>query len=881
MQKGKTALTYELNGKTVTLKEGTDYTLIWKGTTAKINAESAQADIDQYGIYDADAFKMPGTWIIAVHGKGNYSGSREILLEIANTDPAKANNSEPKKTVVTALTIPSIPNQTFAYKTDNSGGRMFVYKPEGNELNHTPDVNTEQALQVTDKTGTHDFTWNITDKNKLDENGKKYTYSLKYGEDYVLDYEANDTLGTAVVTIIGTGNYIGTKTVNFKITGRAMSKVKTENFTSAFEWDGTEKKQDEPGLYFQTGSGSSIPKEYLVKDRDYEVGYSGSITEIGKVTVTYTGKGLYTGKLTKTYQITGTPMSKVTVTDLEKTYVYTGNTVDPEVTLTAPDGVTKLIKDTDYTVSYVGAHKAGTVKVSYKGMGGYSGTLTKSFTLKAFNLAEDAKKSSPQIQVYWQTDESEMWDADGSNDPMYNYVKGGVKPEPVVKYTYTDGGSTVTRVLEKGRDYTLTYANNNQLADKDKLNSNKKPIPPTVTIKGINLFTGSISRTFTITERLFTTEGAEPLSITATDVVYQNKGGICKPVITIKDMNGAKLAAGTDYEKSIRYTYVYDTMVDVKSGKTTVKELRTGETAESTPGAGDAKAGADVKSTDIIPAGTIIRVTVTGKGYYTPTTISTTFRYITGDIGKATVSVKAQTYDGRKVEPTKNDITVKIGKTVLAKTDYEIAGYMNNAAAGTGKVTIRGIGNYGGTKTVNFKINAKSINYNIAYNNNADAAKALVTDALIKKYRKAMKVPNETVINLNSPDDPATAAFLAWMKKYYAPDKSSKAFFTEEWLRDNVQIAGSMKNSIIPKGGNLAGNAFKVQILNSRKQWANLTEVYFAGWDTVSDGKGGSSEPEKYTPPYTNKAPFTAPDDKGTGILPVYGTSFTLYAQWK
>ena len=881
VQKGKTALTYKLNGKTITLKEGTDYTLVWKGTTAKITDESSEEDRNKYGIYNADAFKMPGTWVITVNGKGNYSGSREILLEIANTNPAKSNSSEPKKTLVSTLTIPTLPNQTYAYRTDNSGGRAFVYMPAGNSLNHTPNADTEQALQVTDKTGTKDFTWNITDKNKIDTNGKKYTYSLKYGEDYLLDcYEANDCIGTASVTIIGTGDYIGTKTVKFIITGRDMSKVKTENFTSAFEWDGNEKNQDGATLYFQTGSGSNIKKDDLVKDRDYEVGYSGSVSEIGKVTVTYTGKGLYKGKLTKTYQITGTPMSKVTVGGLLKSYDYTGTSVNPVVYLANKEG-NLLTEGKDYTVSYAGTHKAGTVKVSYKGMGGYSGTLTKSFTLKAFNLAEDAKKSSPQIQVYWQTDESEMWDADGSNDPMYNYVKGGVKPEPVVKYTYTDGGSTVTRVLEKGRDYTLTYANNNQLADKDKLNSNKKPIPPTVTIKGINLFTGSISRTFTITERLFTTEGAEPLSITATDVVYQNKGGICKPAITIKDMNGAKLAAGTDYEKSIRYTYVYDTMVDIKSGKTTVKELRTGETAESTPGAGDAKAGADVKSTDIIPAGTIIRVTVTGKGFYSDEEISTTFRYITGDIGKASVTIAAQTYDGRKVEPTKNDITVKIGKTVLAKTDYEIAGYMNNAAAGTGKVTIRGIGNYGGTKTVNFKINAKSINYNIAYNNNADAAKALVTDALIKKYRKAMKVPNETVINLNSPDDPATAAFLAWMKKYYAPDKSSKAFFTEEWLRDNVQIAGSMKNSIIPKGGNLAGNAFKVQILNSRKQWANLTEVYFAGWDTVSDGKGGSSEPEKYTPPYTNKAPFTAPDDKGTGILPVYGTSFTLYAQWK
>ena len=52
---------------------------------------------------------------------------------------------------------------------------------------------------------------------------------------------------------------------------------------------------------------------------------------------------------------------------------------------------------------------------------------------------------------------------------------------------------------------------------------------------------------------------------------------------------------------------------------------------------------------------------------------------------------------------------MKVGKTVLEPEDYEITGYSNNINKGTAKLTIQGIGNYGGTKTVNFTIKAKSI----------------------------------------------------------------------------------------------------------------------------------------------------------------------------
>ena len=57
-------------------------------------------------------------------------------------------------------------------------------------------------------------------------------------------------------------------------------------------------------------------------------------------------------------------------------------------------------------------------------------------------------------------------------------------------------------------------------------------------------------------------------------------------------------------------------------------------------------------------------------------------------------------------------ITVKAGRTELTYgEDYEILedSYVNNIRKGTASVKIRGIHNYGGTKTVNFKIQAKKM----------------------------------------------------------------------------------------------------------------------------------------------------------------------------
>ncbi len=79
------------------------------------------------------------------------------------------------------------------------------------------------------------------------------------------------------------------------------------------------------------------------------------------------------------------------------------------------------------------------------------------------------------------------------------------------------------------------------------------------------------------------------------------------------------------------------------------------------------------------------------------------------DLAKAKVVVPTQTYTGKAIEPKPADIQVTLSGMVLSPDDFTVVGYSNNINKGTAKLTIQGKGNYGGTKTVTFKIKGKSL----------------------------------------------------------------------------------------------------------------------------------------------------------------------------
>ena len=88
---------------------------------------------------------------------------------------------------------------------------------------------------------------------------------------------------------------------------------------------------------------------------------------------------------------TGSSLENAVVTFGEKSYVYTGAYITPEVTVTL-DGVT-LVKDKDYIIAFSDNRDAGVATVSVTGIGAYEGSILKTFTIG---------KAERKVSVYLQ-----------------------------------------------------------------------------------------------------------------------------------------------------------------------------------------------------------------------------------------------------------------------------------------------------------------------------------------------------------------------------------------------------------------------------------------------------------------------------------------------
>ncbi len=234
------------------------------------------------------------------------------------------------------------------------------------------------------------------------------------------------------------------------------------------------------------------------------------------------------------------------------------------------------------------------------------------------------------------------------------YVKGGCMPEP----TITADGKTLT----KGADYTVSYKNN------------KKTGTASLVVKGKGSYKGTVTRRFTITPKEIS-----KISMRVPDVVYTAKAKagkyISRPILTDTDGN---VLGSADY-----MNVVYE------CGNQRLDR-------QSRPA-----------------AGSVIKVTVTGKGNYTGTASAEYTLKDAKAFAKAKVSVSPKSYTGGKVTLQPADLRVSMnGGNLVYGKDYEIvaSSYKNNKKKGTAQVTLRGKGDYAGEKTVKFKITARKIN---------------------------------------------------------------------------------------------------------------------------------------------------------------------------
>ena len=378
-----------------------------------------------------------------------------------------------------------------------------------------------------------------------------------------------------------------------------------------------------------------------------------------------------------------------------------------------------------------------------------------------------------------------------------SYVYDGTYKKPAATVTF--GG----KVLQEGKDYTISYRNNLNVG------------VTTVIATGMGDYTGYTSKNFTITKRAMaggTVSMASSVSFTGRNIT---------PSVTVK-VAGRTLTNGTDYTVSYsnnknvgtatvkitgkgNYSGSLSAKFDIVPAKQQIQKLETKYKGFYIDWAQKGSAtGYDVEySVNANMSGAVskhltaskpdtltvsglagnktyyVRVrsytNVNGKVYYGAWSDIKSIKTANNDITKATVSgISTKAFTGKAI--TQN-VTVKVGNTVLKNgTDYTVS-YSNNKKVGKATVKITGKGKYGGVITKTFKINpakqeiqkltAKSKAFFVDWAQKGSATGYEIQYATNSKFTGAKKVAIT-----NNKTDKTTVSKLSGNKKYYVRVRS-------------------------------------------------------------------------------------------------------------
>lgn len=214
--------------------------------------------------------------------------------------------------------------------------------------------------------------------------------SLIYGQDFDVIYENDRGAGKAQMTIIGEGEYVGTKSAPFQLIGTKLSAASVMVTLKDKIYTGKALTQNEAALILKD-SENGAPLHY---GSDYTIAYKKNINK-GKASMTFTAVqgSAYSGSFTKTFQIEAADLSDITqvtqgdgMKDIVAEYEKSGAKPSERVVLTNAAGI-RLQSGKDYTISYVNntsvtkASDSQSAAMIITGKGNYTGTLEIPFTI--------------------------------------------------------------------------------------------------------------------------------------------------------------------------------------------------------------------------------------------------------------------------------------------------------------------------------------------------------------------------------------------------------------------------------------------------------------------------------------------------------------------
>ncbi len=396
----------------------------------------------------------------------------------------------------------------------------------------------------------------------------------------------------------------------------------------------------------------------------------------------------YDGRATAQWSIIAADAQTFTINLGSTSLVFNGTELKP--TVTVKDGETTLVEGTDYTVAYTNNVNVGTATVTATGIGNYTGTQTKEFSITKADMTISAPAAISGL-VY--TTQPQALANAGT-------VEGG-------ELFYSLDNQTWAKTVPTGTDakeYTVYY--------KIEADANHKAVDPAqfkVTIDQATLTTTSLAET----NFIYNQQEREA------QVVYVNAGTIVVPAASY-EVSGNKATNVGNYtakvtgkgnfkgEVTTQWSIVAANaqLFDLTLGTTEYTYDGNAKTPTVTVKDGDATL---VENTDYTLAYTgntnagTATVTATGKGNYTGTQTAT-FTIIPATLTSVTLAQTEFQFNlFEPVEQTAAISEVKAGTLTVPAAQYEVEGN-TQTQPGLYTVTVTGKTNFQGSVTADFVI---------------------------------------------------------------------------------------------------------------------------------------------------------------------------------
>ena len=645
-------------------------------------------------------------------------------------------------------------------------------------------------------------------------NGKEYKVS---DAGVTMEHKYYDTDNNEISSITKPGTYkvsVLVKASGINVTVEETFDVKAKTFTKDdITWPSSLTYA--PGSDFTTAvadatSVSGLEKLKTDKSNSDTAAYEVTVSNIDsvskKVTVTVTGLNEYSGSstvFTKEIKVAAYNIANAFVEKIDDQPYANGTAITPKpVVRTSDKSDVAFEKDKDYTVAYRSNTEAGTTTVIIDGTGMCEGRK-----VVTFNIVSKSFPSAFSIAV---------------DNALKNqsYTAKEICPLDV---------TTKVGNLEYLKDYSTSYKNNVDAGT------------ATVTITGMGNYAGAtLTKTFEIAKADLSTITTD---IKVEDTTFSQSladdlaAGTVKPAVVAK-YNGTTLREGTDY----KVTYA---LTESKGSREIVATLTAIDAANSNfknSKTADGKVLSRDLSTVTIPS---IPSQVYNEKEYTLNGASNT--------NKIKLSDKKYFVDEIKDGKT----GLKLGTSSTPDADYYVVAYKNNKNVGTATVVLAGKGDYKGTVTVTFPIDAQEMNAKFCYKTNGtdfdgvpdiqyDYDKAQKADG-IKHANDAFKVVLTADSGNLKKGDPVDSRYYTLK---YTENKAVGTATIEAVGKNGYSLNAKTTFKITPKAVTLAENGVTVDDAN----------VYYTGeeqkpkvsFSSLKDGRYTLVEGTDYEISYTD-----------------------------